>query len=456
MRLALTAVVIAILFSAASEAEAAQRYATPSGSGEFCSETVPCSLAVAIKKAQSGDEVIVGAGTYEVGPTLAPKSDPVFIHGDFSGAMPKIVGTGKGNAPIISQRLSYLEIIAVNESKATAAACNPGQTMERVRLVAESQSMATGLLLISQCTVTDSVVVAAGPGAQAVHAYGYMTPPVTGLVRNLTAIATGPGSIGVEAEDSNSVEPGSYQLDVRNSIVSGAMADLVAAKGAGGPGNIVVTNSNFDSSAAESPATLTGAANQTAPPLFVDAAAGDYREAPGSPTIDAGSSEGISALDLAGNPRSLGAAPDIGAFELVPPALAARAALTSLSLSPRSFRPRPAGGAIISARGARSKGGATVRYALTGAATVEFVVERRIAARRVGRSCVKQGAANRGRKPCALYRPLKGGFADPGAAGPNSVGFSGRVRGRALKPARYRLVARAGESIKTATFRITR
>ena len=458
MRLALAVAAFAVLFPAATVAQAAQRYASPTGSGEFCSETAPCDLAEAIKKADSGDEVIVRAGTYEVGPTLAPKSTHVFIHGDFAGPMPRIIGTGNGNVPIgapaLGGRLSYLEITAINESSALAVACNPGGTVERVRAVAQSKNNATGLLLISQCTATDSVSVASGAEARAVFAYGFLTLPVTGVVRNLTAVATGPGSIGIEAQDTNGAEPGSYTLDVRNSIVSGESLDLLAAKGAGGPGNIVVSNSNFDSSAAKPPATLVSVANQTAPPLFVDASAGDYREAPSAPTIDAGSSEGIGALDLAGNPRLLGAAPDIGAYEFVPPAVAV-AALTSLSVSPKSFRPRPSGGAIVSKARTKRGGGATVGYTLTGAAAVEFTVERKLPGREVGGKCRKQTAANRGRKKCARYRLLKGGFTDQGAAGTNSFRFSGRPRGKALKPGRYRLVGHAGGSVRRAGFTIT-
>ena len=71
------------------------------------------------------------------------------------------------------------------------------------------------------------------------------------------------------------------------------------------------------------------ATNQTAPPFFVDAEAGDFREAADSPTIDAGVNEAANGTtDLAGNPRTLPgqltcdqvplAITDIGAYEFVP------------------------------------------------------------------------------------------------------------------------------------------
>jgi hypothetical protein len=63
--------------------------------------------------------------------------------------------------------------------------------------------------------------------------------------------------------------------------------------------------------------------------------------------------------------------------------------------------------------------------------------------------------ANRGRKKCARFRALKGGFSHQGSSGANAFKFSGRVGGRALKPGRYELVARAGDSIKRAGFTIT-
>jgi hypothetical protein len=59
-----------------------------------------------------------------------------------------------------------------------------------------------------------------------------------------------------------------------------------------------------------------GLGNQQSPPLFRDAAAGDLRPAAGSPTIDAGTGDALlGGADPAGCPRSLGGAPDIGAYE---------------------------------------------------------------------------------------------------------------------------------------------
>ena len=126
--------------------------------------------------------------------------------------------------------------------------------------------------------------------------------------------------------------------------------------GANGPGNIAATHSNFDTSSPEGEAkVIDGGGNQTAPPVFVNAENGDFREAAGSPTIDAGIADQLGPLDLAGNPRILGAAPDIGAYEFVPPPAVAvlppaapAGQLQSLSLAPSTFAPAKTGEAILS------------------------------------------------------------------------------------------------------------
>jgi hypothetical protein len=243
---------------------------------------------------------------------------------------------------------------------------------------------------------------------------------------------------------------------MKNVIAAGTSYDLRAYPTSEGPGHIAISNSNFDTSTTDGASTITGSDNQTAPPQFVNAAGGDYRQSAGSPTIDAGSTDQIGAVDLDGNPRALGAAPDIGAFEFVPP-LQPGASIESLTLSAKSFRAGNVGGAIASrTRRPKAPVGTTVTYSLSAAGTIGFSVERAVKGRKVGKKCRKTTRANRKRKKCNLFRKVKGGFTHAGAAGANKFRFSGRLNGKALKPGRYRLVGTLGDSSRRAGFRIVR
>lgn len=114
--------------------------------------------------------------------------------------------------------------------------------------------------------------------------------------------------------------------------------------------------------------------------------------------------------------------------------------LSGLTISPASFRAK---GAVASA----AVGGA-VRYRLSEPAGVAFSVERVLVGHRRGKRCLSGPGQGR---PCPLFRKLRGGFAVTGAAGLNRVGFNGRLRGRALPPGRYRLVAVATDAAGNAS-----
>jgi hypothetical protein len=453
-RAALPLAVAVLVLSPVAAAPAAQRYAAPDGTGgEPCAQAAPCSLKDALTKANEGDEVTVGAGAYSVGEQpIFPSAENLNVHGDLGGPMPKIVATSM-SAPLFllktGDRVSYLEVVNTHFD-AGGFLCGPKGRIERVLAVVSGES-ATGVSVTSDCVARDALVIADGENAAAIRGDGVN---VTGVVRNVTAIATGSGSIGAGSYYGETITPGTYTLDLKNTIVSGESADLVAHSGEGfdGPGNIVVSNSSFDHPEQKGTGTVTeGSGNQKAAPLFVASANGDYREATGSPTIDAGVNDQLGATDLAGNPRVLGAAPDIGAFEFLPPPVAAAGGVRSLSIKPKRFRARRAGGPVAAGiLKSKPPVGTEVTYTMSGDRTVEFSVARRVQGRKVSKLCKRKSHVNAAHKKCAFYVPVKGLFTQPGTVGSNHFVFSGRIGGKKLKPGGYKLSALAGHLISEA------
>jgi hypothetical protein len=458
-RPSLVLLTLSLALAAPVAARADQRYASPAGAGTECTTTKPCSLAEAVNKAKSNDEVIVRTGTYMESALLEPPSgtNHVAIHGDFGAPMPVIDGTtlritGEGS------ELAYLSVRRANDFTA-AVSCSSGTGVDRLRAEAKG-SHVTGIVVGQGCEVRDSLLLADGQEATALFASGTVGTG-SALVRNVTAIASGMESVAIRSSFSSFlIEIGSFELDLRNSVASGGGADLVANESPFGPGNIRVGNSNFDSTKEGTSAKVTDAGgNQKAAPVFLNAAGGDYREATGSPTIDAGLVDRIGPLDLAGAARVQGSAPDIGAFELAPPprpaALVGR--IESLSVQPRRFRAASSGEAVASFKDKVVRPpGAFVSYSLSAAGTVQFTVERKLSGRKVGKRCVTRTRANRSKKRCPLFKPVKGSFADSGAAGQNRFRFSGRLDSRSLKPGAYRLTGSAGGATLRAPFTIVK
>jgi hypothetical protein len=127
-----------------------------------------------------------------------------------------------------------------------------------------------------------------------------------------------------------------------------------------------------------------------------------------------------------------------GPHAVVPQAITA--VVSEYTIGPRSFVAATRGPSALPAQ--RARRGAKVSFQLNVAATVAFKVRRRASGRRDAQGrCVKPNRRNRSRRRCTRLVTLRGGFSRAGAAGGNSFRFTGRLRGRTLRPGRYRLVA---------------
>lgn len=116
--------------------------------------------------------------------------------------------------------------------------------------------------------------------------------------------------------------------------------------------------------------------------------------------------------------------------------------------------------AIRKSRGSRLPVGTTFRFRLNHAASVRLTFSQVVSGRRVGRRCENTTRSNRAKRRCARYES-RGGLSVDARAGMNRIAFRGKLRGRTLKPGRYRVQVVAMANGKrsrpaTTTFTIVR
>ena len=92
------------------------------------------------------------------------------------------------------------------------------------------------------------------------------------------------------------------------------------------------------------------------------------------------------------------------------------------------------------------------RFRLSESARVRIAIERALAGRRKGGRCVAPGKARRGAKRCSRWRRVTT-LRKQAKSGPNSVRFSGKVRGRSLRVGRYRALATAKDAVGNSSRR---
>jgi hypothetical protein len=216
-----------------------------------------------------------------------------------------------GEIKISSGTISYLDF----EGGTTNVVNLSGGVMDRVFMQAASNGN-----FACQCSgglIRNTVFVSTGPTA----ALGVTSNGGTNTldIRNVTAIATNQfaAAIANTHQSGGSEVFNAYNLIARNT----AGGTDVEAFGAGA--TITLHHSNYLTPSSQNMGVVqdaVGDPHQTASPLFTNAGSGDYSEAPGSPTINAGITDPLNGpLDFAGNARSQGSSTDIGAYEVVVP-----------------------------------------------------------------------------------------------------------------------------------------
>ena len=310
MRRVIVGSLLSIAVSAAispAAATAGERWATPSSSRASgpCLAIDPCRLDVAITGAANGDDVILAPGDYVVAGPLEP-STKITLRGEAGKPRPTLIGAASLQSSVLSFKVDgTLRHLALQSTAAGQDALTmQGGLAEDVILVSDSGDGAKLVGSPAGTVLRDSVVrTSAAVGGAAALKLRESGGAGNVLLRNVTVMA--PAATGIRCEVSGG------QVSLVNTLVRGAVADVDASSKRA---NCAATFSNFRP--AFSPGLNAGAGNQQAEPRLADAARGDYRPRAGSPTIDAGGSDALlGAADPAGCARTLGGAPDIGAYE---------------------------------------------------------------------------------------------------------------------------------------------
>jgi hypothetical protein len=280
----------------------------------------PCGIVSAINQAPAHSNVVIEPGTY--GSTAAPitttlqgVSNGLNVHGEAGKAMPLIVSTASGGGiwVVNSSLLSDLRISWSSDAGGSALVVASGAASHVIAIAAGINSAGCGVdtsLSDSECIDTAD----AGVGA-----YGPVTNvDETATLRGDTVEATGMNSVGAEL-----ISPGgSYGVIATNSIFHGEFSDVFEGNSVGGSASDAITLSHCDyatvktdSGANES--VTADSTNIATPPAFVNPIVEDFNEAAGSATINKGEFDPPTETDVLGHPRTLGSAPDIGAFEFL-------------------------------------------------------------------------------------------------------------------------------------------
>jgi Putative metal-binding motif len=304
----------------------ATRYASPNGSATgACPATAPCTLQHAVAVSTAGEEIVVAQGDYHVSaPANVSCSGPFdpanqatgsaiagsdrFIHGVLGRPRPRIIGSAADCVVLnigASGSARHLEVDGADTTKPEAYAMlvdGGGNATDIVTGGANgAATMRNGARLI------DSALQSRPQDGAALLAHFGISPNAS-YISNVTALGkviASAVSIGLEDR---------VEISCFNSIAT--VAFVAVNTSPVGTSSAQVTRNHCAG------ATSTSGPNTSTPNVGGSIAGfslvpGDYHEAAGSPTIDAGALDAsiLPFPDIDGGSRTVGSSPDIGADE---------------------------------------------------------------------------------------------------------------------------------------------
>jgi hypothetical protein len=318
--LALAATVL-VMATVPGYAEAAERWAAPNGQGTACTRAAPCRLLQAADPATSADVLFIRGdrGPYRLLQTSI-STHAIEVHGVFGRPQLFFSNAGDSGFLALTPTVSHVDNLRI-EAPADALELPFGGEARDVVAVTTGTSETS--CFVRDVILTNVLCWARGAGATALEDRADAGSNDVTDLRNTTAIASGVNGVAIRAA-------------VTGSHSSSMSLTNVIARGGGGSFGVDLETATDNSPSASAQITTdhsnfvthvglgTGAQDplptgQTAAPVFVDAAHGDFHQACGSPTIDHGAELlGLPATDFDGDPRVVNNAPDIGADEFVP------------------------------------------------------------------------------------------------------------------------------------------
>ena len=283
-----------------------RRSALRGANGERCGLHVPapCSIQTAFSGAIDGDEIILSTGDY--GPVSSILSVPSngSAHGVQGQPAPRIhFASGSYLLLTPASRVSYLQVDGVTPA--------PLQ-VDQADAVADqvlSQASGNGACILFGRLI-DSVCWTSAPGFPALEAVANLS--FTPTMRNVTLEATGADGTALSIRAGGSA---TLAASATNVIVHGAgTRDLDIEATLPAHATLAIDHSNYlNPFQSGTGAQITQTSKQTAAPLFVNAGTGDFHQATGSPTIDAGvPADLMGSADIDGDARTIGALPTSG------------------------------------------------------------------------------------------------------------------------------------------------